>query len=89
LFVRYLLVFIVNAARRLNPSLPPGHPEAVPKSDSQYLIRYDTSKAARILKVAPKHAGTSKSADGQITYYYRSMDEVTKDTLAYFEKKGW
>jgi hypothetical protein len=34
----------------------------VPKSYTDYMTRYDTSKAARILKIASGSAGTSKVA---------------------------
>lgn len=78
----------VNAARGLNPSLPPGHPHVVPKSYSEYLVRYDASKAARILNIASRGAETSKTAKSEVRYY-KSIEETTKDMLDYFKTKGW
>jgi hypothetical protein len=85
--------FPVNVAHRLDPSLPAGYPEVVPKLYTDYMTRYNTSKAARILKIASRSEETSKvkgSADAEDDVrYYKSMEEATKDILAYFKAKGW
>jgi hypothetical protein len=86
--IDYRSQFSVNIARRFDPSLPVGHPEVVPKSESEYPIRYDTSKAARILKMAPRSAQTTQNAEAGIRYH-RTMEEVTKDLLDYIKTKGW
>jgi hypothetical protein len=53
------------------------------------MTRYNASKAARILKIKSRSAETFKSsAEGDVRYY-KSMEEVTKDMLAYFKAKGW
>jgi len=64
----------LNTANALNPSPLPSHklPKGDPNLKSEYLINYDTSKAAKIFGIK-----------------FRTKDEVTKDTLAYFAERGW
>jgi hypothetical protein len=55
------------------------------------MIRYDNTKAARILSLATKGAEgeiTSQGAQDGITYY-KTMEETAREILADFSQRGW
>lgn len=67
----------VDAANALSPSPLPSHtlPRGTPGagSDAVHMIKYDASKARKLLGLAK----------------YISIAEATKDTLADFAQRGW
>lgn len=67
----------VDAATSLNPSPIPSHalPKGIPGAglNATHKIQYDTAKAAKILGLVK----------------YRTKEELAKDTLEDFEKRGW
>lgn len=81
--------FVVNAARVIDPSLHPGHPEVVPRSYSDYMFRYNTAKAAKLLKIVSRSGPPAAGSTDNEVRYYKTMDETTRDTLAYYKSKGW
>ncbi|KAF8877440.1 hypothetical protein BD779DRAFT_1663913 [Infundibulicybe gibba] len=65
--------FPVDIASRLSP--PPNswtRSRGAPRASISHMIKYDTSKAARIFGIK-----------------YRNMEEITRDSLADFERRGW
>ena len=82
------MFFPVNTAHKLDPSLPAGHPHITPKSYTDYTTRANNSKAARILKIMSRSGEMPMRAEGEVRYY-KSMEDVTRDVLAYFKVKGW
>jgi hypothetical protein len=60
-------------------------------SEADYMMRFDNSKAARILKIAPMgvdRESTLQNAESEIMHY-RNMENTTRDMLADFSRRGW
>jgi hypothetical protein len=61
----------------------------VPKTYEEYMMRYDVSKAGRILEIMGKDAGAGKNEGRDGVRWYKTMEESTRDMMAYFREKGW
>ncbi|KAK7472041.1 hypothetical protein VKT23_000152 [Stygiomarasmius scandens] len=68
-----------------HPNLPKGNPGLI---NRVYKVRYDTSKAGRVLGIIAGPDGLDLGLIGE-KIRYRTIEECARDTLADFEARGW
>jgi hypothetical protein len=59
----------------------------VPKTDEEHGVRYDVSKAGKILGIVVRGAGEGKSGESEGREgvgWYKTMEESTRNTMEYF-----